>query len=156
MHLIHIVRLYFFFCLCIEKHSRNCIFLLSKLITPIFYVCKNLIQIIGMNRMFIKLGLCCVTIVFCVNNKYSTSSRFTHFSTCMFSYSALILFLHVRFQMSGCVFIKKRLVSQLPLIPLLHLSFLLPSAYDSIHSFRCSLRFRVQTEVHLFSAVVSS
>lgn len=39
---------------------------------------------------------------------------------------------------------------------LLHLSFLLPSAYDSIHSFRCSLRFRVQTEVHLFSAVVSS
>ena len=74
MHLIHIVRLYFFFCLCIEKHSRNCIFLLSKLITPIFYVCKNLIQIIGMNRMFIKLGLCCVTIVFCVNNKYSIAT----------------------------------------------------------------------------------
>ena len=27
-----------------------------------------------MNRMLIKLGLCCVTIVFCVNNKYSIAT----------------------------------------------------------------------------------
>ena len=69
MHLVYIVRLNFLFRFCIQKHTRNLMFFLTKLIIAILNVCKNLIHIIRVKCVFIKLSLSCMAVILSIYNE---------------------------------------------------------------------------------------
>lgn len=69
-HLITVVRLDCLICCGIEKHSGNLMRLVAKLGILILDLCKNLIQIAGVQRMCIKNRLYGAGIIFRINNQH--------------------------------------------------------------------------------------
>ena len=72
-HLIHIIRLYSLIGCSIEKHPRNTMWLVAEVTVLVLHICEYLVQVGGMKRMNIKLGLRRMRVILGINDEYITT-----------------------------------------------------------------------------------